>query len=291
MQNFLKNQKLQGIFYMTIACFLASILVAMVRFLSGKFHSSFVVLMRNLFSVIFFLPLFVKDYKKILHTKKIGHHFLRGFNGTLTMSCWFYTIAVLPLQEAVSLSFLTPILTILAGQLFLQEKVNKYTYFACFLSFFGVLVILRPGFKSISWFYLVPLVSVLLWVISNLVVKIMTKTEKPNTIVAYMSIFMLIFSLPLGLMHLQKISLLNLFWLAMLGLISNLSHMYVAKAYSVSDLATVSPLDFTRLIFVSIIAYFVFHENPDFYVFVGSAIILVAMILISKKPKIINNFS
>ena len=67
--------------------------------------------------------------------------------------------------------------------------------------------------------------------------------------------------------------------------------MYVAKAYSVSDLATVSPLDFTRLIFISIIAYFAFHEKPDFYVFVGSAIILIAMILISKKPKIINNIS
>lgn len=287
----LKNKKMQGIFYMIVACFLASILVAMVRFLSGKFHSSFIVLMRNLFSVIFFLPLFIQDYKKILHTKKISYHFLRGFNGTLTMSCWFYTISVLPLQEAVSLNFLTPILTILAGQLFLQEKVNKYTYFACLLSFIGVLIILRPGFRNISSIYLVPLASVLLWVVSNLIVKIMTKTEKPTTIVAYMSIFMLIFSLPLGFMHLQKISLLNLLWFAILGLISNLSHIYVAKAYSVSDLATVSPLDFTRLIFISIIAYFAFHEKPDFYVFVGSAIILVAMILISKKPKIINNIS
>jgi drug/metabolite transporter (DMT)-like permease len=207
------------------------------------------------------------------------------------MSCWFYTISVLPLQEAVSLNFLTPILTILAGQLFLQERVNKYTYFACLLSFIGVVIILRPGFKNISSVYLVPLASVLLWVISNLIVKLMTKTEKPTTIVAYMSIFMLIFSIPLGIMHLQKITIMNLFWFIILGLVSNLSHIYVAKAYSVSDLATVSPLDFTRLVFVSIIAYFMFNEKPDFYVFIGSAIILVAMILISKKPKIINNFS
>ncbi len=287
----LKNQKLQGILYMIMACFFASLMISMVRFLSGKFHSSFIVLMRNLFSVIFFLPFFIQDYKKILHTKKIGYHFLRGFNGTLTMSCWFYTISVLPLQEAVSLNFLTPILTILAGQLFLQERVNKYTYFACLLSFIGVVIILRPGFKNISSVYLVPLASVLLWVISNLIVKLMTKTEKPTTIVAYMSIFMLIFSIPLGIMHLQKITIMNLFWFIILGLVSNLSHIYVAKAYSVSDLATVSPLDFTRLVFVSIIAYFMFNEKPDFYVFIGSAIILVAMILISKKPKIINNFS
>jgi len=285
----LKNKSWQGLLYMAFACFLASIMIAMVRFLSDKFHSSFIVLMRNLFSVIFFVPLFIQDYKKILHTKKIGHHFLRGLNGTLTMMCWFYTISVLPLQEAVSLSFLSPILTILAGQLFLQERINKYTYFSCLLSFAGVLIILRPGFKNISLIYLVPLISVLLWVISNLVVKMMTKTEKPTTIVAYMSIFMLFFSIPFGLMHLQKITLLNLFLFAMLGLISNLSHMYLAKAYSVSDLATVSPIDFTRLIFISLIAYFVFHEKPDFYVFVGSGIILVAMILISKKPKIINN--
>jgi len=279
------SNKAQGAIYMLIACIFASILVSIVKHLADQIHSTVIVFMRNLFSLIFFVPFLLKDYKKILGTKKIFHHFCRGANGSIVIMCWFYTISILPLSTAVAINFLTPILTTIAAHWFLKEKVNNNIYFACLISFVGVIVILQPDFNKSIFIYAIPFLSVLLWVVSNLIIKTMTKTEKPQTIVAYMSIFMLIFSVPFAIPHMQPISFINLFWLIILGFTSNLSHIYVAKAYSKTDLSILQPLDFSRLIFVSIIAFIFFDEKPTLNIFVGSGIILLALLLISKKKQ------
>ena len=64
------------------------------------------------------------------------------------MFFWFYAVNSLPLSEAVSLSFLTPIITTIASMIFLKEKVSKNIFMASFISFIGVIIILRPGFHK-----------------------------------------------------------------------------------------------------------------------------------------------
>lgn len=44
----------QGIFFTILACLFASILIAVVRHLSADFHIFFIVMMRNLFGLLFF---------------------------------------------------------------------------------------------------------------------------------------------------------------------------------------------------------------------------------------------
>ena len=113
----------------------------------------------------------------------------------------------------------------------------------------------------------------------------MTDTDKPETIVAYMSFIMLVLSIPLGIMHPASMNFSDIFWLAMLGLFSNLSHMAMSTAYSKVDLSVVQPFDFTRLIFTSIISYFAFGESLDFWSGFGALIILFGTIFVAPKRK------
>lgn len=277
------EQNYRGIFEITLSCFLLSIVVALVRHLNQNFHIFFIVMMRNFFGLIFLLPQFIKNRGTIFQTKNIYLHVFRGGNGTISMFFWFYAVNSLPLSEAVSLSFLTPIVTTIASMIFLKEKVSKNIFLASFISFVGVIIILRPGFHKFDEGYIFSFCSIIFWTISNLIVKTMTKTDKPQTIVAHMTFFMFIFSMPFALPYLAPLNFTAFIEFFILGIISNMSYKLIAEAYSKNDLSILQPFDFSRLIFTSLVAYFIFDEKLDIWVFVGSLIILFGLILIVKK--------
>ena len=154
---------------------------------------------------------------------------------------------------------------------------------ASFISFIGVIIILRPGFHKFDEGYIFSFCSIIFWTISNLIVKTMTKTDKPQTIVAHVTFFMFIFSMPFALPYLAPLNFTAFVEFFILGIISNISYKLIAEAYSKNDLSILQPFDFSRLIFTSFVAYFIFDEKLDIWVFVGSLIILFGLILIVKK--------
>ena len=71
----------QGIFYIVCSCIFASIMVAIVRYLSDDFHVLFIVMIRNFFALIFFVPQLIKNHKLVLKTNKFHLHAIRGIVG------------------------------------------------------------------------------------------------------------------------------------------------------------------------------------------------------------------
>lgn len=277
------SQNSQGIFYIIGACFFASLLITIVRFLSADFHILFIVMMRNLFALLFFVPQIFSDYRKVFKTDKLSLHLIRGVNGLISMFFWFSAVTILPMSEAVSISFIIPILTTAVAVLFLKEKVKAHTWIASIIGFVGVLIILRPGFKEFNNAYFYCFASIIMWTISNILIKLMTKSEKPQTIVAYMSLIMLIGSIPLAIPYIEPIAVVDLLSFVALGLVSNLTHICISNAYGKSDLSYVQPFDFTRLIFTAIISYYCFDEVIDIWVVVGSVVILCGVISLMPK--------
>lgn len=274
------SNPVQGALHMTTACFFAAILIALVRCLSADFHILFIVMVRNFFGLIFFMPEIMRDYRKVLQTNKIRLHIFRGVNGLISMILWFQVVKMIPLSEAVSISFIIPILTTIAAIFFFKEKVSAKSWIASLIGFAGILIILRPGFREFNPAYFFCFGSVILWTISNLLIKTMTKTERPETIVAYMSLIMFLCSMPLAFPYMEPINFKNLCLFALLGLVSNLTHIYISNAYAKADLSLVQPFDFTRLIFTSIISYFAFGEVIDLWVIIGSLVILGGVIIV-----------
>lgn len=275
----------QGILLAIAGCLIASILISLVRYLSAEFHIFFIVMMRNFFGLMFFVPTILKDHNDILRTKRVKMHVMRGLNALISMLLWFYAISILPLSEAVSISFIMPILTTVAAIFLFKEKVKSHSWIASILGFIGIIIILRPGFKELNIAHLCSLISVLLWVVSNIMIKSMTKTEKPKTIVAYTTFIIFICSIPLALPYLQPLSLSDICWFACLGLVSNLLYICISNSYAKVDLSVTQPFDFTRLIFTAIISYFTFGEIVDFWVIIGSLVILSGTIVVIPKPK------
>jgi drug/metabolite transporter (DMT)-like permease len=118
-----------------------------------------------------------------------------------------------------------------------------------------------------------------IWAIVGLLVKSLTSTEPPLRIVFYMNLFMFLLALPFGIGQWQTPSLEAWGIFLLIGLASITMHFTLAKAYSLAPVASLMPLDFTRLIYTAVFAYLIFGETSDLTTWAGGAIILFSAML------------
>ena len=271
------TKEYKGIFLFILSCFFVSVMVGLVRQLSTTgLHFTQILMMRSFFALLLMSPLIIKSNGKILQTNNLKLHFLRSSTGFIAMLSWFYVVTQITLPQAVSITFTVPIITTLAAVMILNESVNVRLYLSLFLGFCGVLIIIRPGFNDLHFAHFISLLSTIIWAISNVFTKKLSKTEGANTITIYLSIIILFLSIPITLPNFQNMNLEQLTWLFFLGLSSNLVHITLSSSFKIADLSLLQPFDFSRLIFTSLIAYFAFSELIDFYTIIGSIVIIFA---------------
>lgn len=229
------------------------------------------------------IPWFVRSGTGVLKSNRWKLYGYRTISGTTGMCFFFYALAVMPLMDVVALTFTVPLVTTLFAAIFLKEKTDKHLWLAMIAGFFGVLIILRPGMDSFQYASLCVLATACCWGASNIFVKKLTRSEDPMKIVFIMVLIMTPVSLPLALFVWQTPTLEQLTWLAVLGYISNQAQFAMTHAYSHADLKTVQPFDFSRLIFISIIAYIFFDEHFDIWTMAGSLVIFLSSMYIIRK--------
>ena len=83
----------------------------------------------------------------------------RGICLAMASACFFATIYIMPLAEAMAIAFLAPILTQVLAGLLLGEQVRPKVYAVSLVALAGVVIILRPNLAELGWAVLLPLTS------------------------------------------------------------------------------------------------------------------------------------
>lgn len=285
MQDHKLSPQMQGILFMLKACFWFAVMASMIRHISATMPPFEMVFFRNLFSVVCILPWVWKIGIKNIKTDNWKLYGYRTISGVAGMTMLFYALSIIPLTETIALTFTVPIITTILAIFFLGEKVGIHRWTAIIISFIGVLVILRPGGETFKLASLLVLATTFCWSVSNILVKKLTATDDPKVIVFLMMVIMTPFSLPLALSVWQTPTTTELIWLFALGWISNQAQFAMTNAYSKTDMNVVLPFDFSRLIFISIMAYVFFGEIIDSWTVAGALIIFLSSVYVARREK------
>ena len=130
-----------------------------IRLASESIDTYEVAFFRNLFGLLALLPLLRGRMLASLRTTQLPRYFLRSAIGVASMLCGFWAIGNLPLAQAVSLSYSTPLFVTIAAVIFLHEQVRARRWAAVAIGFIGVLVIVQPGSTQFSLGSLVALAA------------------------------------------------------------------------------------------------------------------------------------
>jgi len=276
---------LRGIVLMCLSTVAFSILHGLVRYVSEVLPPFQIAFFRNIFGLAFLLPLLMRSRFSILRTKRIGLHALRGVINIIAMLMFFTALSISPIAKVTALSFTAPIFMAILAVLVLGERFRIYRWLAILCGFIGMLIILRPGLVAVDTGALLVTASAGLWAIALLIIKILSRTEASLTIVAYMGIFLGIFSIFPALWVWQPFGIQTLFWLAMIGLFGSIAQMSLSQSLKETDPTALMPFDFLKLVWTALIGAWFFSEIPDIYTLIGAAVIFASGFFIALRER------
>ncbi len=276
----------QGIGFMVASMFWFSAMNIFIRHLSFEMDTMQLVFLRNVMSMLILLPWVAYQGFATLKTTRIKGHFWRATLGVIGMQSWFYSISIMPLNDATALSFTAPIIAAILAIIFLKEKAGIHRWAAIILGFIGAIIIIEPSGEGLGWQALIVLFATTFWASAGILVKSLSQTEPSTRIVFYMAVFMALWAAPPMLYVWEDPTWLQLGGVFMIALTSTFAHVCLVKAYARADVVLLMPFDFSRLIFTAILAYFAFGEVSGINTWVGAGIIIGSAVYIAHREAI-----
>ena len=275
------NQSLVGIFWMVITTILFVAVTASVRFLDGEVPAPQAAFMRYLIGTLLLIPALISLIKVKPNRSLMKKFLIRGVVHSIGVTLWFYAMSVMPVAEVTAIGFLTYIFVSIGACLFLNEKLHKHRLTAIVISFIGALIILRPGFKEIGNGQIGMLIATIVFTLSYLIAKIVSKERSSAEIVAMLSLFTTIFLIPTAIYSWEPLSIKALVVLTFTAVIATLGHITMTKAIKSAPMVVTQPILFLQLVWASMVGLFIFDENFDPFVILGGTVIMICVCYVS----------
>jgi drug/metabolite transporter (DMT)-like permease len=216
-----------------------------------------------------------------LKTRRVGAHVVRMVLGMTAMALNFLAMILLPLADATAIGFSVPIFSTMLAALVLGEATGQWRWSAVLAGFAGVLLIVQPGGNAVPLDgAAIALAAALLTASVTIMIRRLGATERSTTTVFWFAVSSLV---PLGAM---------MFWfagahdpmtwaiLAGLALAGGLAQLTLTGSLRLAPVALVMPMDYTSLLWATLLGAWLFAEMPTPWTWVGAPLIIVSGLVI-----------
>ena len=275
------NKYLYVVFLATSATMFGALMASSVKFLTTDLHPIIICFYRCLMGLIFITPWMIKNNFKSLKSNNLKLQISRSIINVFSMICWFSAIGLMHFEKAAALGFSTPLFTTILAIILLKEKIRFHRTAALIIGFIGIILIIRPGLVPLEIGAVLLLLSAFTFSFVLIIVKKLSSIDESQTIIFYHLLFSTPIFFILSLFYWQNINLNQLLIFAFMGATGLLSHWCLAQAFKLSDTTFVMPLQFTKLIWASLIGLFIFSEQPDLWTWFGAIVIFISVVYIT----------
>lgn len=214
---------------------------------------------------------------------------VRGVCAAGATLCFFSAIFLMPLAEAMTLSFISPIVTALLSWPLLKERVRSAVWLACPLALVGVALVLRPNLVEIGWAAALPLASATFFSLLVIANRASADDGSPLAMQAYLAVVaapVLLAAAVLG--HLSGNGRLLVGapeWsvvarCALVALTASTAHYLIYLGTTRAGAASVAPTSYVQLIVAGGLGWWWFGEAPDPLAWAGAAVIVLAGLIL-----------
>ena len=218
-------------------------------------------------------------------------HLARGLVTTAMAVLFFWGLARVPMAQAISLTYIAPILALLLAAVTLGERVGWKTFVASIAALGGVLVVMIgqgrevPGPETFHG-TLAILGSAVLYAVNLVIARMQSQAARPGEIAFFQA---LVITVTLGLAAP---------WLAVVpeavqwpklilaaGL-ATASLWLLGWAYAHGDTGFLATTEYTSFVYAAVLGFLVFGERVSAFTLAGAAIIVVACLYAARRRDI-----
>jgi len=254
-----------------------AVMDATIKWLSSDFPVSQIVALRSWFGLPFlFFLVFLEGGISTLKTRRPIPHLFRYLLVLGLSFSFFWVLSRMKLVDAIAITFAAPILIAALSVPILKEPVGLHRWSAILVGFIGILVILRPGAGVFQWAAVVALGSAAVYALLMITTRALKSTESTAALMFYPQFGMAITGLFFVPFYWQTPGLNELGLFAIAGAFGSIGILCLTNAFRLAPVATVSPFEYTALIWATILGYLLWQELPDKYTLLGTCIVIAS---------------
>lgn len=259
------------------------VMAVTIRLASTQLHAFEIAFFRSAFGFVFALPLLIKHGPALLHTHRLSLYVWRCAVGVGSMLCGFWALVHLPLAEAVSITYSSPIFVTIGAVLLLGEVVRVRRWSAVVIGFIGVLLIVRPGAATFNVHTLAAVAAAVMSGYVAIAIKFLSRTDKADTIVFYTTLLWVPMTLLPALFVWEWPQGIVWVWVVMAGFLGTAGHLLWTRALKLGDASMLIPITFAQVLVVGIFGWLLFGELLDRWTILGASIILGSNYYIARR--------
>lgn len=258
----------------SVACF--SVLNAISKTLTQHYPVVQVIWARYVFAFVFMMALFLpRSGLALFRWHNVGSQVVRGLLLFFSSFLYFHGLVYLPLATAASISLTSPLIVTALSPRFLGEPVGVRRWIAVCVGFVGALIVVRPGHAHFEWHSLLIVASTLCSAFYQLFSRRYGQAERPDASATMATIVGTVAAAPMLPFEWVTPALgWDCVLFVAIGVMAGIGHYFLTIAYSQAPAATVAPFNYVQLIGAAILGYLVFDSIPDFWTWVGAAVIV-----------------
>ncbi len=267
----------RGLLLMASGMFLFSATDAAGKFLTESFHALQIVWFRHLGLVVGALVLLALRGPALFRTGRIALQAARGVLAACSSLLFIAAVAFVPLADAVAVAFVAPFMVTVMGALILREPGGLRRWAAVVIGFVGAMIVIRPGLGVVHPAAFLVIVAASLFAVRQIISRYLSASDDTGTTVAYTALAGgLLLSLPLPFFWRTPETTLELALLIAIGVMAAGAETLVIKALEIGQSVVLAPMQYSMMIWSGLYGFLIFSDFPDFYTFVGAAIIMAS---------------
>lgn len=212
-------------------------------------------------------------------SRKSGVHFLRTVLGVTGAVFAVKSQADMPIVDATALSLLYVVFVLILGMVFFHERIGRRQWWGILFCCAGAIVIIgsRGAFRQFDAGYALPaslaVGAALLFAFEGTLIKHLAGHDRPMVLLVHVNLFGLVLLAAPAWMAWRPLPLGDILLYAALGPFGVFAQYCTIRGYGMADISIVGPVDYSWLIFASLIGFFFFNETPTWAVAGGAALI------------------
>lgn len=225
-----------------------------------------------------------------IRTANIAGHAIRMILGVSAMGLNFLAITLLPMAQATTIGFATPIFATMLAALLLREPTGLYRWSAIIAGFSGVIIAmgfghggasgLTPGGDAISTGAIISLTGAIVTAGVAIQLRRMAQTETTGAIIFWFSLLSLV---PLGMalpFFIGSHDGTTWGYIIALSILGAIAQILLTAALRYGSVATILMMDYSGLIWSLLFGFMIFGNIPGAGIWLGAPIIIGAGLFI-----------
>ena len=185
-------------------------------------------------------------------------------------------LSLLPLADAIAVTFAGPLFITALAPLVLLERVGWRRWLAVLAGFAGVLLMVRPSGDYARWAVLLPLSAALAGSLRDLVTRRISVSENFTAILFSTDVIVLLAGLVLFPAGWQVPNVADFLLMGLAGGLMGAAHYLHIEAFRLAEAAVIAPFKYTNMLWGVLFGFVIWGHLPDRWVVGGSLLVIAS---------------